>query len=96
MSGKIHPQIAVLFDHELREAAAALHELDDRARYNAATDDERWALIVSAIRLSQAALYHVRPENDAIAVIKIAPGRVRKARRGAQKKGKDADGKDSQ
>jgi len=74
MSGTLSPTIAVLFDHELREAAAALQKawglvkdgMDDDNR------EEAQKTFGHSLHVAHAALHAISPAIDAIVVIKLA------------------------
>lgn len=72
MGGTVKPTIAVLFDHELREAAAALQEAWGIRRGEPNEDEKRQAqdALSRGLTLATHALWAIRPTIDAIIVIK--------------------------
>lgn len=71
-SGSIHPKIAVLFDEELRVAAAALHRAVEASRDKSASEEEKGRRFLEALYAGAGALWTVTDDVDAIVVIDAA------------------------
>ena len=81
MSRTIQPTIALLFDNELRVAAAACHRLNALLEETPRNEEAVRVAMQDQFHACHVALYHVRPEVSAITVINPENRLPKKGRR---------------